>query len=67
MNEPLSVVIRKTTAEIINTLNSAGLPLDIMTYIVQDILSACKAQAEAAYQNDLKQMKESEAKEDGTE
>ena len=67
MSKPLSVAIRETTDSIITTIGNSGLPIDVIVYIVQDVLNACKSEAEASYKADIAKMAESEDTENGTE
>jgi len=59
-NKPISVGIRETKTQIVDVLNNSGLPLEVMSYILKDILSVVEMQADAEYQQAIRNMEESE-------
>ena len=49
MDKPISILLRETRNNIIDVLNNSNLQIDILTFIVRDILSDLQLQAEQEY------------------
>lgn len=51
--KPISIAIRETKTAIVEVLNNSGLPIDVMSMIVAQLLSSINEQAEREYARDV--------------
>lgn len=60
-NAPISIAIRDTKEKLIDVLNTSGLPIDVLVYIVKEIYDVASAQAIAEYEQTMKSIENSES------
>ena len=53
MNKPISMIIRETQANIIDTINKSGLPIDVVALLIDEVSRAVHREADLSYQNDI--------------
>ena len=58
MDKPFSIQLRETKNQIIGILNASELHIDIIRYVLTDILTTVNLQAEQSYAEDLNSYEE---------
>ena len=59
MTNQFGVVLRETKNKLVETMNASGLPIDAIDMLLGELKLAVHAQAEAEYQAEIAQPKES--------
>lgn len=55
MDKPFTIALRDTEKEIIDVLNSSGLPADVVVMVLNSITEMAARQAREQYKKDLEQ------------
>lgn len=56
MDKPLSVLIRETRKNVVDNLNTSGLHIDIIVFILKDILDEANMNAQSTFNSDIANM-----------